>query len=196
MYLYASFVLVLARCVVRDNVLQKYGESLTYGDQTVYASFLAGFVQFFGLVLGGTAMVCPPLQWFARKFVLPKAGEGPSSSSMEQGFLKVVTIGQGSSESTLLIFSRICTSAHCFFFFFFFLNPCPEGSTVRSTFFCDADPGYYYTSIMAVESGLALASNPANPDGVQGGGVLTPAGVAEPIMQRLRGALMQLEVQD
>ena len=94
----------------------------------VYPNFTAGFIQFFGLIFFGTALVFPPLQWVLRKFILPAPGQGPSQDSMDQGFLKVTAFAEGVS-----------------------------GSKAQAIFYFPTDPGYRDTARMLVESGLVLA---------------------------------------
>ena len=63
--------------VKRSNVLLGYAPKLDYREAVLYPGFMAGFNSTLGLIVFGTALMLPPLQWVLRKFVLPKPGEGP-----------------------------------------------------------------------------------------------------------------------
>jgi short subunit dehydrogenase-like uncharacterized protein len=120
---------VMANCVRRSNAVNNYSPSLVYGEEQVYPSFMAGVVTFISGLLLVLAIFLPPLKWvlLATK-LLPNPGEGPSEASMDDGFLKVFGVGQGS-----------------------------KGTEAKITLYFPTDPGYRDTARMLVESGLALA---------------------------------------
>lgn len=124
--------MVMGNCVRRSNALNKYSPKLVYRyfpqntvmfcvtccalfnyslnyclafrESEVYASFFAGFVNFVNLMVFGTVLVCPPLQWLMRKFVLPAPGQGPSEKDMDDGFLKVTAVGHGAKNKVSCVF--------------------------------------------------------------------------------------------
>ena len=85
---------VMANCVRRSNAVNNYSAKLVYSEATVYASFMAGFIAILQLVVLGTALFNPPLNWLLASYVLPKPGEGPSEESMKRGWLKITAIGK------------------------------------------------------------------------------------------------------
>eukprot|EP01038_Epipyxis_sp_PR26KG_P008390 gene8390-11347_t len=121
--------MVMANCIRRSNSLNNYSTKLVYKEAEVYPSYMAGFVTIVGYIITGLVALNPILSWlFLKLGLLPSPGEGPSEDRMNQGFLKVTTIGTGSN-----------------------------GGKVRVMFYFPTDPGYRDTARMLVESGLALA---------------------------------------
>jgi short subunit dehydrogenase-like uncharacterized protein len=120
---------VICNCVKRSNALNNYNpNTLVYKESAVYSNFFEGFSNVMSLVNFGSALMIPPLRWLLRSFVLPKPGEGPSESQMDAGYLKITTIGEGTS-----------------------------GGKARAVILFKTDPGYRDTARMLVESGLSLA---------------------------------------
>lgn len=119
---------VMSNCIRRSNALNNYSSKLVYNEALVYANFTGAVVQFLSLLIFGTALFLPPLQWFMRAFVLPSPGQGPSEAFMDEGFLKIIAIAEG-------------------------IN----GGKTTATFYFPTDPGYRDTARMLVESGLTLA---------------------------------------
>lgn len=87
-----------------------------------------GFYETVEMLLFGMSLSLPPLAWFARKFVLPSPGEGPSVATMDAGYLKITAYGKGS-----------------------------EGGKAKAIIYFPTDPGYRDTARMLVESGLSLS---------------------------------------
>jgi len=119
---------VMANCIRRSNAVNQYGPKVVYKEAAVYSGFMAGFVQTFGLLFFGTALMIPPTRWLMYKYLLPKPGEGPSEKTMDGGFLKVTAVVRGD-----------------------------KGSKATGMIYFPTDPGYRDTARMLVESGLALA---------------------------------------
>lgn len=55
----------------------------------MFPNFGSAFVNMMGLIVFATALSIPPLQWLLRKFVLPAPGQGPSTKTMDAGFLQL-----------------------------------------------------------------------------------------------------------
>uniref|UniRef100_A0A7S4G8E6 Uncharacterized protein n=1 Tax=Eutreptiella gymnastica TaxID=73025 RepID=A0A7S4G8E6_9EUGL len=96
-------------------------------ESKVYATFMAGFVQFIDFIIFGTVIVTRPLGSLFRRTLLPKQGEGPSEAKMDKGFLKITAFAEGD-----------------------------KGGRVKCWLYFPTDPGYRDTARMLVESGLAL----------------------------------------
>jgi short subunit dehydrogenase-like uncharacterized protein len=72
-----------------------------------------------------------------------------------------------------------------------------SGAKVEATFSYDkGDMGYKATAVMLAEAGLTLALADHSTMPVRGGGVLTPATLGMPLVERLRGAGFTCTVQD
>eukprot|EP00600_Ochromonadales_sp_CCMP1393_P014239 CAMPEP_0175004228 /NCGR_PEP_ID=MMETSP0005-20121125/4651_1 /TAXON_ID=420556 /ORGANISM="Ochromonas sp., Strain CCMP1393" /LENGTH=491 /DNA_ID=CAMNT_0016259359 /DNA_START=77 /DNA_END=1552 /DNA_ORIENTATION=- len=158
--------MVMANCVRRSNALNNYSSRLVYKEAAVYPSFMAGYVNFLGMVLLGTVLMCPPLSWLLRQTpLIPAPGQGPSEADMDAGFLKVTGLATGAN-----------------------------GESVRGSLYFPTDPGYRDTARMLVEAGLALALESEKIR--VGGGIWTPAACqGDVLMQRLLNTGSSLHVE-
>lgn len=162
------FVMAAANApVVRKSAaLLGYGERVRYSEVQAVPSLLGAVGGLFGLLLGGLALLTPPIRWLlflAR--VLPRPGEGPGKKLRETGHFHMFTYAVG-----------------------------PAGEAARADIRSGAagDPGYKATALMAVESALCLALERGRC--ASEGGVLTPASaMGEVLVERLRAAGMVLE---
>jgi len=88
---------VIANCVKRSNAINNYNtNTFTYKESMIFKNFFEGFSTSVGLVNFASLLLIPPLRWMLRSFVLPKPGEGPTDKQMDEGYLKVTCIGEGS----------------------------------------------------------------------------------------------------
>lgn len=147
---------------------------------------MAGYVTLVGFFVFGTALFCPPLQWFLRATVLPKPGQGPSEASMDEGFLRITGVATGSNGGrarAVFYFPtdpgyRDTVSASSSFSFALHLPPHMRMISLLTSFVFPLFPLSLSLSNraqarMLVESGLVLA---LEGDRVKvGGGVWTPA---------------------
>ena len=93
---------VIANCVKRSNAINNYNaNTFTYRESMIFKNFFEGFTTSVGLVNFATLLLIPPLRWLLRSFVLPKPGEGPTAKQMDEGYLKVTCIGEGSEGTSL-----------------------------------------------------------------------------------------------
>lgn len=147
--------MVNAQVVRRSNSLLGYSPKLNYYEGLVFCNFMHGFNSTMELIIFGTLVMLPPAQWFLRKFILPKPGEGPSEQDQKDYFLRVIGYGEGT-----------------------------KGSTVKSTLYFPNDPGYVDTARMLVESGLCLALEDSTQK-IPGGYHTTASGCGKVLMKRL-----------
>lgn len=156
---------VMANCVRRSFVLNKYSAKMTYREFAVYPSFMAGVITLIDMLLIGLCIFIPPLKWLLLETgFIPKPGQGPTTASMDKGFLKVTAFGTGDA-----------------------------GGKTKVEFYFPTDPGYRDTARMLVESGLVLALQ-INDVKVPGG-VYTPAACqGELLTQRLLDTGSSLQV--
>jgi short subunit dehydrogenase-like uncharacterized protein len=137
-----------------DNASKR--KSLEYQETWVQPSFKDAFVQWFGTIIGATALLNPISGYPMRNFILPKPGSGPSDRSLSKGYLFLTAQGQ----------SKL-------------------GKRVESSLYFPNDPGYADTARMVTESGLCLALD-ADKLPVQGGGFYTPGiGMGDALLERL-----------
>lgn len=95
----APFVMtpVNVACVKRSNTVNHYSEKFLYREGLVFPNFGAAFVTVMTLIVFGTALTIPPVQWLLRKFVLPAPGQGPSVKTMDEGFLQLTAFATSAS---------------------------------------------------------------------------------------------------
>lgn len=160
------------RIVRRSNALIGYGASFRYREAMSLPKGPKGLLAASAVTAGiaGFALgaALPPTRALLARFVLPKAGEGPSREARERGHftLRFVAEGAGKNGEALRLHA-----------------------TVKGT----SDPGYGETAKMLGESALCLAR-----DGAKLGdrfGVLTPAtAMGMTLVARLRTAGMTFDV--
>ncbi len=170
----APFVMsgINTRIVRRSNALLHYGEPFRYREVMSFPKGPRGLAAaavvsagVAGFVLGAT--IAPTRALLAR-FVLPKAGEGPSREARERGHFTFRFVAEGTGEGGKSL--RMT-------------------ATVKGT----RDPGYGETAKMLGESALCLAQD-ASKLGDKFG-VLTPAtAMGRTLVDRLRAAGMTFDV--
>lgn len=131
-------------------------KNLQYQEFWVQPSFKEAFINWFGAVVGVTALLNPISGTPVRKYMLPKPGQGPPDKLMTKGYLMVTAQGQSKN-----------------------------GKRVESSLYFPNDAGYADTARMVVESGLTLALD-ADKLPTKGGGFYTPAiGMGDALLERL-----------
>ena len=166
---------VNTRVVRRSRSLfEQWQES--YGTNFSYQEYLKfdppwGWLQSAGMVaslavIAGVIQV--PLLRRLLESIIPQPGSGPTEQTMDEGWFRCELLGWGS-----------------------------EGQRVRGLIADVGDPGNRATVKFVCESALCLAVDfDRLPGGVQRGGILTPAtGLGDVLVERLRQAGMQIEVE-
>ena len=170
----APFVMssINSRIVRRSNALLHYGDAFRYREAMslpkgpkglIAASLVSAATTGFAI---GAAL--PPTRALLARFVLPKAGEGPSKEARDKGHFTFNLVAEGIGEG---------------------------GGTLRATATVKgtSDPGYGETAKMLGESALCLAEDAASLE--PRFGVLTPAtAMGMHLVDRLRGAGMTFTV--
>ena len=134
----APFIMaaINTRVVRRSNALSNfsYGKDFRYSESTISGTGIGGRIKATLMSLGLGLFVVMAAMPVTRKHLvqrfLPKPGEGPSASERENGFFKMILIGQ-----------------------------LPDGTLMRQKITGDRDPGYGSTSKMLAESALCLAND-------------------------------------
>jgi short subunit dehydrogenase-like uncharacterized protein len=171
----APFVMasINTRIVRRSNALLHYGEPFRYreamslpkGPKGLFAASLvtAGMA---GFALGAAL---PPTRALLARFVLPKAGEGPSKEARDRGHFTLRFVAEGTTGTA---------------------TPLRVRATVKGT----SDPGYGETAKMLGQSCLCLAMDEASLEPRYG--VLTPASaMGITLVDRLRREGMTFAVE-
>ncbi|CAK5276115.1 unnamed protein product [Mycena citricolor] len=146
----------------------QYGNNFKYDEMIVSSKGVTGAILItLGTILGLGCMMITPLRWLLLK-VLPKAGDGPSQSVRDNGWVKVTNITTAVSPSS--------TSS--------------QPSVVKSVLTGKGDPGYSFTSVLIGEAALTIALSPESlPSLARSGGVFTPAtALGDVYIERLRNS--------
>jgi short subunit dehydrogenase-like uncharacterized protein len=152
---FAIMAVVNVEVVEKSNCMLGYKDGLKYSEAAILASPFMGYVMYVVLAILGTIPFCPPLSWVARKFVLPKQGEGPSEEVQKTGFLEIVGEGKGD-----------------------------KGSVVNCVSTFKGDPGYSQTARMLGETGLCFVFNNEELR-LGGGMHTTASGLGKVLLKRL-----------
>ncbi|MEO0436204.1 MAG: saccharopine dehydrogenase NADP-binding domain-containing protein [Pseudomonadota bacterium] len=143
--------------VHRSNMLlgYPYGQDFTYSEMLAVRSQKSAQrrqrIQAFALRI----LSLPPAQALAKRFLLPKQGDGPSSEKLAEGFFVVDFIAKG-----------------------------PAGKTIRTRVKCDLDPGYIATPLMTIEAAMSLLQDTPR-EVTPGGIYSPAAALKEPFIERL-----------
>ena len=171
----APFVMasINTRIVRRSNALIGYGEGFRYREAMSLPKGPKGFVAASLVSAGTTAFAVgaalPPTRALLARFVLPKAGEGPSKEARDRGHFTFRLVAEGLGEGGAALRAT---------------------ATVKGT----SDPGYGETAKMLGEAALCLAEDA--PLLEPRFGVLTPAtAMGMHLVDRLRHAGMTFAVQ-
>mmetsp|Transcript_31700 Transcript_31700/g.43493 ORF Transcript_31700/g.43493 Transcript_31700/m.43493 type:complete len:491 (-) Transcript_31700:58-1530(-) len=147
---------VMANCVKRSNAVLGYGPNVKYSEAVVYPNFFAGFVNVATMFVFGLSLFNPLLQYLLQKYVLPAPGQGPSTETMDRGFLRVTAFGSGTN-----------------------------GTKAVASLYFPTDPGYRDTARMLVESGLCLSVESDRLQG-PGGVMTPAIGLGPLLLERLQ----------
>ncbi|DBB16225.1 TPA: hypothetical protein ACH3X3_014551 [Trebouxia sp. C0006] len=173
----APFIMssVNTRIVRRSAALQKsaYGEDFTYNEALKPGGLFSAVAVSVATILGGAALVVPPLRFLLRK-VVPKPGSGPSKKVQEKGFWSATVSARS-------------------------LAPAGQQPTIVKAYIADPgrDPGHWSTSRMLLEAALCLSQQKEEGKlmGLQQSGVLTPASAMGMLLvDRLRKADFEFDI--
>ena len=170
----APFVMasINTRIVRRSHALIGYGDGFRYREAMSLPKGPKGFFAATAVSAGTAAFAIgaalPPTRALLARFVLPKAGEGPSKEARDAGHFTFRLIAEGTGTDGAALRAT---------------------ATVKGT----SDPGYGETAKMLGESALCLAEDDAKLEPRYG--VLTPASaMGMTLVERLRAAGMTFAV--
>lgn len=143
---------------------ESYGVNFVYQENGFFKSFISAFLVSTGTIFAGLILYTPLRKLF--RPLLPKPGEGPSQSVMDNGFFECL-----------------------------FLVETEDGDKGLFRVYGRGDPGYRVTSKLVCESALTLSKDEESLPGGEGyGGVLTPStGLGEPLIKRLLSSGISFE---
>lgn len=161
--------MVMANCIRRSNALLEYSKKLVYYEAIVYPNVFTAINTTIGTFMLGAIIAAPPVSWlFLKLGLIPSPGQGPSSSDMDKGFLKITSYGYGRDKRA-------------------------NSKPIKAVFYFPTDPGYRDTARMLAESGLLLALEQEKTS--KTGGIMTPAaGLGAPLVDRLCATGSSMEV--
>ena len=167
----APFVMaaINSRVVRRSHALSQfcYGESFRYKEVTAFPKGFKGWTMATGMTFGLGAFVMaavfPPSRWLLRKYFLPRPGEGPSETTRNNGYFRILLRGEGRDDNVW----------HCL---------------VAG----ELDPGYGQTAVMLAESALAMVHQMSDLPDVYGV-VTPASALGMPLVERLRAAGMHFD---
>ena len=150
------------RVVLRSNALREepYASEFIYDEAVLTKDGNEGKKNAkrvgMGTALAGAVLAIPPLLWLARKFFLPKPGEGPSPEEQRNGFFDIRMHGRTDNGDTIM---------------------------VKVT--GDRDPGYGSTAKMLSQAAISLHRD-VDKHAIGGGFWTPASVFGEGLMQRLR----------
>lgn len=142
-----------------------YGPRFTYQEYRKVRNRAVGTGVHLAMGLLYLVMVTPLLRWIAKRFVY-EPGQGPSKESTMNDLIEYRAIGTADQDS-----SRRKRALATFRY---------EGGT------------YYLSGLLLAEAAMVILRNDDLPDKL-GGGVLTPAMLGQPFVDRLRSAGVSIE---
>ena len=144
-----------------------YGPRFTYEEYRRVRNRIFGAGIHFALGLLGLVIVTPLLRWIVKRFMYA-SGEGPSKESTKDELVEYRAIGTADQDS-----------------------PTQNRALARFRY----DGGIYYLSgLLLAEAAMVILQNDDLADNL-GGGVLTPAMLGQPLIDRLRSAGVIIEAE-
>jgi short subunit dehydrogenase-like uncharacterized protein len=149
---------------------ESYGTDFSYQEYFKFDppwAWLQSAAMVGGMAVIGGAIAIPPLRQLLES-IIPQVGSGPTEQTMNEGWFRCELLGWGS-----------------------------QGQRVRGLIADVGDPGNRATVKFVCESALGLAVDfDRLPGGAKRGGILTPAtGLGDVLVERLKQAGMQIEVE-
>ena len=144
-----------------------YGPNFSYSEYMMVRGFAVGVLLHYGFTLRAMALIFPPIRWLAKRFVTAP-GSGPSKEAAAKEYLeyRAMVVADWS-------------------------EPNPPRAIGRFRF----DGGMYYlTAILLVEAAMVILEDPTLSDRL-GGGLLTPATLGQPFVERMRRSGIVLETE-
>lgn len=143
-----------------------YGPDFNFHEYLPTTGPFAGILTHLILRLVMLVIAFPPIQWLAAKYLIPASGTGPDlTTAADSERQEFVAIGAPSTS---------------------------KGDKVSARYVYDGSL-YYCSAAMGVEAALSILGEKTYAHGI-GGGILTPATLGMPFIERLRNAGIKIEV--
>ena len=142
-----------------------YGPKFSYGEYMRVKSITTGVLLHCVFAIGALALVFSPVRWLAKKLVT-QPGQGPSREAAAKEFLEYRAVAVAD-------------------------RPEPNPPRAISRFRYDGGM-YYLTAILLVESAMVIFEDASLSDRL-GGGLLTPACLGQPFIDRMHNSGITLE---
>lgn len=142
-----------------------YGPDFNLHEYLPTTGAFAGVLAHLILRLVMLVVAFPPVQWLAAKYLIPASGTGPDLATADVERQEFLAIGAPSKSKGEQVSARYVY----------------EGSL------------YYCSALMGVEAAMAVLEEKTYAHEI-GGGILTPATLGMPFIERLRNAGIQIEV--
>ena len=146
---------------------QYYGPKFQYKEYLTVRNILVGVFMHFVFTFSAMALFLWPFRWLVRKLVYPP-GEGASAEK---------------SKKDVYEWRAIATADEA--------SPDPRRAFGRCRY---EGPGYYYTSLLLAEAAMVILRGERTMERL-GGGILTPATLGQPFVDRLQRAGVVLETE-
>lgn len=141
-----------------------YGKNFRYREYATVRNSFRGVLLHWGLAIGGALLLLPPFRWLVKKLIY-QPGEGPSRDSTERDHVENRALAVADCELSRRAFAR-----------FRF-----EGSA------------YDLTGVLMSEAAIVILRNSETAAHKIGGGILTPATLGQPYIDRLQKAGIVME---
>ena len=139
-----------------------YGQHFTYKEYATARNHVVGMVIHLGLAFGMFALALPPVRWLVRKLVY-QPGAGPARESTLKDRIDWRAVGTADSQESQKAFAKLAYT----------------GS------------GYDLTGIFLAEAAIVILRDSCAAHDI-GGGVLTPATLGQPYIERLQKAGVEI----
>ena len=168
----APFVMaaINSRVVRRSHALMGfcYGQDFQYQEVTAFPKGLKGWSMGAGMTIGLGAFVMaavfPPSRWLLKKYFLPRPGEGPSETTRNNGYFRILLRGENR-----------------------------DGDVWHCLVSGELDPGYGQTAVMLAESALSMVHQLDELPECYGI-VTPASALGIPLVERLRANGMRFDV--
>ncbi len=144
-----------------------YGFKFTYHEYLGVRNAVVGMILHFVFTFGALAIALPPFRWLAKKFV-PGPGQGPSKEASSKEALEYRAIATADQEG-------------------------PNPRRAFAKFRWDG-PLYFFTGVCLAEAAMVILKEEELVKRLDGG-LLTPAMLGQPFIDRMKNAGMILEVE-
>ena len=144
-----------------------YGRNFKYNEYMRVRNAFIGVALHFALTIGMVALTIPPVRWLLKKLVT-MPGQGPTREAADKESLELRSVATADQD-----------------------GPNPKRAIARMRW---EGGGYYLTGVFLAEAAIVILRDDTTAQRL-GGGLLTPAMLGQPFIDRLRKAGLKFETQ-